>query len=58
MGDFPASFVEEIEIPKTKEEKKRLAQRFAKKSHDKLQKSDGKCLLQIFNTLRRYMFFV
>ena len=38
-GDFPASFVEEIEIPKTKEEKKKLAQRFSKKSPDKI--SDG-----------------
>ena len=45
VGDFPASFVEEIEIPRTKEEAKRLAQRFGKKSPDKMQQmSDGRPL--------------
>ena len=42
-GDFPASFVEEIEIPRTKEDRKRLALRFGKKSPvDKT--SDGVCV--------------
>jgi hypothetical protein len=36
-GDFPASFVEEVEIPTTMEEKKQLALHFRKNSPDQLQ---------------------
>ena len=41
VGDFPASFVEEIEIPRTKQERKQLASRFKRrKSQDKISDSE------------------
>ena len=53
-GDFPASFVEEIEIPTTVEEKKQLALRFRKGSPDKLQIIDGRYLLCVYACLSLY----
>ena len=39
--------MEEVEIPKTKEEKKRLAQRFSKNPQDRLQVTDGRCTFSV-----------
>ena len=47
-GDFPASFVEEIEIPTTMEEKRQLALRFRRNSPDKLQVADGRYLSYVY----------
>ena len=40
VGDFPASFVEEIDIPRTKEERKRLSLRFRRTSPDKVMEGE------------------
>ena len=41
VGDFPASFVEEIDIPRTKEERKRLSHRFKRTSPDKVMEGEN-----------------